>query len=66
MNLKALYTLSIESPASITGLAEQQGLDPVVSLGVLKLLLANDGNLASLSPRQKQHFELSIKPLLDP
>lgn len=66
MNLKALYTLSIESPASITGLAEQQGLDPVVSLGVVKLLLANDGNLASLSPRQKQHFELSIKPLLDP
>ncbi len=64
INLKALYTLSSESPAAITRLAEQHGLDPVVSMGVVKLLLANDGNLASLSPRQKQHFELSIKPLI--
>lgn len=66
MNLKALYILATESPAAITTLAEQQALDPVVSIGVVKLLLANDGNLASLSARQKQHFELSIKPLLDP
>lgn len=66
MNLKALYTVSTQAPASITTLAEQLGLDPVVSMGVVKLLLANDGNLASLSPRQKQHFELTIKPLLEP
>lgn len=64
LNLKALYTLSTDSPSSITALAEQLGLDPVVSMGVVKLLLANDGNLASLSDRQKQHFELSIKPLI--
>jgi len=37
----------------------------VVAIGVVKLLIANDGNLASLSPKQKQHFELAIKPLIE-
>jgi hypothetical protein len=65
MNLKALYHLAHDNPAAIRQLAEQQGLDPVVSFGVVKLMLANDGNLASLSPRQKQHYELTIKPLIE-
>lgn len=65
MNLKALYHLSHDNPAAIRQLAEQHGLDPVVSFGVVKLMIANDGNLASLSPRQKQHYELTIKPLIE-
>lgn len=65
MNLKALYHLSRDNPDAISNLAVQQGLDPVVSLGVVKLMLANDGNLASLSPKQKQHYELTIKPLIE-
>lgn len=65
MNLKNLHHLFTTAPASITALAQQQGLDPVVSLGVVKLLIANDGNLASLSPRQKEHFELSVRPLIE-
>lgn len=64
MNLQALYLLKHENPAAITGLAEEKGLDPVVSMGVAILLLANDGNLASLSPKQRQHFDETIKPLI--
>lgn len=64
MNLKALYELAHGNPHAIKHLAEQHGLDPVVSLGVVKLMLANDGNLASLSPKQKQHYEMTIKPLI--
>lgn len=65
MNLKNLHFVYTTSSSSITELAEQHGLDPVVSMGVVKILIANDGNLASLSSRQKQHFELSIKPLIE-
>ncbi len=65
MNLKNLHHIYTASSASITALAGEHGLDPVVSLGVARLLVANDGNLASLSPKQKQHYELSIKPLID-
>lgn len=64
MNLKNLYHVYTTTPDSITELARQHGLDPVVSLGVVKLLIANDGNLASLSQKQRQHFELSIRPLI--
>ena len=65
MNLKNLHLLFTTSPSSITALAEQQGLDPVVALGVVKLLIANDGNLASLSRRQRDHFDRIIKPLIE-
>lgn len=64
MNLRILHEVVTTSPRAITDLAERYGLDPVVAMGTAKLLLANDGNLASLSPRQRQHFDLSILPLL--
>lgn len=66
MNLRKLFAVLEGEPGAIRALAEQQGLDPVVALGVAKLLIANDGNLASLSPRQRQHFDLAIAPLLEP
>jgi hypothetical protein len=64
VNLKNLHQVYTTSSSAIVALAEKNGLDPVVSMGVVKLLLANDGNLASLSPKQKQHFEISVKPLI--
>lgn len=64
MNLQALYHLKHENPDAIRKLAEENGMDPVVSLGVAILLLANDGNLAGLSLTQRQHFDATIKPLI--
>jgi len=64
MNLHALFELRHNNPEAINELAEANGLDPVVAMGVAILLLANDGNLASLSPKQKTHYETAIKPLL--
>jgi uncharacterized hydantoinase/oxoprolinase family protein len=64
MNLKILHEVVTTSPRAITDLAERRGLDTVVAMGTAKLLLANDGNLASLSPKQRQHFDLAIAPLL--
>ena len=64
MNLRNLHHLYTTSPASFAELAKSQGLDPVVSLGVVKLLLANDGNLGSLSQKQREHFEKTILPLI--
>lgn len=65
MNLRALFHLSQEKPDAIKQLCAEHGLDPVVSLGVVKLMIANDGNLASLSPKQRLHYDLSIKPLIE-
>ena len=65
MNLHALYELRNNNPDAITEGAQTQGYDPVVAMGVAILLLANDGNLASLSPKQREHFDAVIKPLLD-
>jgi hypothetical protein len=65
VNLQALYQLKHENPQAITRLAEEKGLDQVVSMGVALLLLANDGNLASLSLKQKEHFDETIKPLIE-
>lgn len=64
MNVGALYRLSEEEPEAIERLCAEQGLDPVVSMGVVKLMLANDGNLASLSSRQREHFDRTIAPLI--
>ena len=64
MNLRVLHEILSTDPASIERLANDCGLDPVVALGVAKLLLANDGNLGSLSLRQRQHFDHTIAPLL--
>ena len=64
INLRALFILADETPEAIDQLCVEQGLDPVVAHGVVKLLIANDGNYAGLSEKQKQHFELTIKPLI--
>jgi hypothetical protein len=65
MNLKALFHLASDNPGAIKTLALQHGLDPVVSMGVVKLMIANDGNLSSLSQKQRHHYDMTIKPLIE-
>ena len=64
MNLQKLFMLSEENPEKVDALCLEHGLDPVVSHGVVLLMIANDGNLASLSPTQREHYEKTIKPLI--
>lgn len=65
MNLQKLFLLKEENPQAIDALCEEHGLDPVVSHGVVLLMIANDGNIATLSPAQRKHFDLTIKPLIE-
>lgn len=65
MNLRQLNLLHDDDPAAIRALAGECGLDPVMALGVAKLLLANDGNLAGLSPKQRQCYDQVLLPLID-
>jgi hypothetical protein len=65
INLQKLFQLSEERPQAIDALCAEQGLDPVVAHGVVLLMIANDGNLASLSPTQREHYDKTIKPLLE-
>lgn len=64
INLRALFLLKEENPKAIDNLCTEYGLDPIVAHGVVKLLIANDGNLDSLSIFQRQHFEQAIFPLI--
>lgn len=64
INMQKLFHLKTENPEAIEQLAEESGMDPVVSMGVAILLIANDGNLASLSPKQREHFDATILPLI--
>ncbi len=64
INLQKLFQLSEEKPQAIDALCAEHGLDPVVAHGVVMLMIANDGNLASLSPTQRTHYEQAIKPLI--
>lgn len=65
INLQRLFQLSEENPQAIDTLCAEQGLDPVVAHGVVLLMIANDGNIASLSPAQREHYDRAIKPLLE-
>ncbi len=65
MNLRQLNLLHDDDPAAIRSLAGECGLDPVQAIGVAKLLLANDGNLAGLSPKQRQCYEQVLRPLIE-
>jgi hypothetical protein len=65
VNLRSLNILLHDTPGTIDAYATEVGLDPVVAEGVAILLIANDGNLASLSPRQREHYDMVILPLLD-
>ena len=65
VNLRALNILLQDNPGTIEAYATDISLDPTVAKGVAILLIANDGNLASLSLRQREHYDKVILPLLD-
>jgi hypothetical protein len=65
VNLRALNILLHDTPGSIEAYAAEIGLDPAVAKGLSILLIANDGNLASLSPHQREHYDKVVLPLLE-
>ena len=65
INLQRLFQLSEENPQAIDARCAAEGLDPVVAHGVVLLMIANDGNIATLSPTQREHYERAIKPLIE-
>lgn len=64
VNLQKLFLLREEDPQAIDGLCAEHGLDPVVAHGVVLLMIANDGNIATLSPTQREHYDKAIAPLI--
>lgn len=65
VNLRALNILLNDTPGTIEAYATEIDMDPAVAKGLAILLIANDGNLASLSPHQREHYDKVIVPLLD-
>lgn len=65
MNLHLLDFIVSRQPGLIAALARRHQLYEVASIGVANLLLAKRGALDALTPRQKMHYELCIKPLLE-
>lgn len=65
INLQKLFQLSEERPEAIDELCAEHGLDPVVAHGVVLLMIANDGNIATLSKTQREHFDKAISPLIN-
>ncbi|MDH5784429.1 MAG: hypothetical protein OEZ16_02335 [Chromatiales bacterium] len=64
VNLQALNILINDTPGAIEAYATEIGMDPTVARGLAILLIANDGNLASLSVNQREHYEKVVLPLL--
>lgn len=65
VNLRALNILLHDTPGTIESYAVETGFDPAVAKGLAILLIANDGNLASLSLRQREHYDNVVLPLLE-
>ena len=65
VNLRALNILLNDTPGAIESYATELGMDPAVAKGLSILLIANDGNLASLSPQQREHYDKVVLPLLE-
>lgn len=65
VNLRALNILLHDTPGTIEAYATEVGLDSAIAKGLAILLIANDGNLASLSPQQREHYDKVVFPLLN-
>lgn len=65
VNLRALNILLHDTPGAIEAYATETGMNPAVAKGLAILLIANDGNLASLSPQQREHYDKVVLPLLE-
>lgn len=65
MNLEVLNHIVTNAPEFIEGLAEENMLDGQASIGIAKILLGNNGDLAELSGKQNFHYEKCIMPLIE-
>lgn len=63
MNLDVLQYL-LDNDKYIEESADISDVDPAASIGIVKLLLANKGNVDILKGKQIYHYQNVIKPLL--
>ncbi|NOU50918.1 hypothetical protein HG263_10285 [Pseudoalteromonas sp. JBTF-M23] len=63
MNLEVLDFL-LNNESYIEDMASSSGLDSNASFGILKLLIANKGDISVLKGKQVYHYDNVIKPLL--
>jgi hypothetical protein len=64
MNLEVLEFL-LDNENYIEEMAKGANVDSGASVGIVKLLKANDGDLSILKGKQTYHYEKVIKPLLE-
>ncbi|NOQ76792.1 MAG: hypothetical protein GQ475_03160 [Methylococcaceae bacterium] len=64
MNLEVLVFL-LDNEHYIVDMANDSNLNFSTSIGIVKLLLANKGNLSTLTGKQAYHYETVIQPLLE-
>ena len=64
MNLEVLEFL-LDNESYIEDMAKDAKVDSNASVGIVKLLLANKGDLSILKGKQTYHYENVIKPLLE-
>ena len=64
MNLEVLEFL-LDNENYIEEMAKGVGVDSNASVGIVKLLKANAGDLSNLKGKQTFHYEKVIKPLLE-
>jgi hypothetical protein len=64
MNLSVLQFL-LDNDEYIKEMAKEANVDPDASIGIVKLLFANNGDLDVLKGKQPYHYKNVIQPLLE-
>lgn len=64
MNLEVLGFL-LENDRIVEESAENVGLDESISIGIGRMLIANNGDLDELSSNQMYHYQQVLQPLLE-
>ncbi|AJO77494.1 hypothetical protein [Pseudomonas sp. MRSN 12121] len=64
MNLAALRHIVENNPELIEENVPERG-NSAATIGVAKLLVGNNGNVAALSENQRYHYETYIRPLVE-
>ncbi|WP_375058427.1 hypothetical protein [Zobellella sp. DQSA1] len=65
MNIEVLKHIVSNEPSLIEDIAQKHNLDSSASVGVARQLVAQHGNLAALSQKQRHHYDQCISPLLE-
>jgi hypothetical protein len=65
MNKNLLEYIVKNASEKIEKLAIENELEPSISIGIAKNLIGNEGDVLSLSDKQKFHYEKCINPLIE-